>query len=67
MNKDEFLRLVNEHWSPTWDDGQRNGDPGFGVEDSLDDWLGSIAAFMALNPDALIAARRRVVPGGLTR
>jgi hypothetical protein len=47
MTKQEFLALV-ERWSESWDREFAAGEPGFGTEDALDDWLGSIDAYVRI-------------------
>lgn len=47
MTKGEFMSLV-ARWSAAWDEEFRRGEPGFGSETSLDDWLGSISAYTFL-------------------
>lgn len=44
MTKAEFLDVVLR-WSTFWDEEQRRGEPGFGSESTLADWLGSVDAY----------------------
>ena len=47
MLKPEFLGLV-QRWSEFWDRGFEAGEPEFGIEEALDDWLGSIDAYVRI-------------------
>jgi hypothetical protein len=47
MTRNEFMQWV-ERWRTEHALGCRVGDPDFGTEDTLEDWLGSLHAFAAL-------------------
>ena len=64
MTHTEFLAWVDK-WSYTWNKARLIGEPGFGSEATLEDWLGSLAGYAGL--EALMDLRpvaKRLEPCG---
>ena len=47
MNKVEFERWLRQ-WSQDWNVAKSKGEPDFGKEKTLQDWLGSLDAYARL-------------------